>query len=206
MSDPWATLGVAATASVEEIRAAYRTSAQILHPDNFATSPPHVRLEAERRMTELNSAYEEALRAASTPSTASQRQAHTERTATRDAMVEIVTPPKLQGRGAVAQLLVRSDPTRTEMLVKEALEPLVWKMRWFHSRPGDLAGKFVKGTTRINFVVRYRARADGTLVEIDVDKDGFWANTQALENLWVERINAFAAAITAVASRRGSIS
>ena len=56
--NPYQALGVPRTASLPEITAAYRTMAQIFHPDRYAEAPEPVRLEAERRMKELNDAYD----------------------------------------------------------------------------------------------------------------------------------------------------
>ena len=55
--DPYEVLGVSPQATLGEITAAYRTMAQIFHPDRFADSPENVRTEAERRMKALNQAY-----------------------------------------------------------------------------------------------------------------------------------------------------
>lgn len=55
--DPYQALGVPPTAIKSEVTAAYRTMAQLFHPDRYAEAPEHVRLEAERRMKELNDAY-----------------------------------------------------------------------------------------------------------------------------------------------------
>ena len=55
-------LGVASTASDEQVRAAYRRLAQIYHPDRFATVRQDIREEAERRMMELNAAFTEIFR------------------------------------------------------------------------------------------------------------------------------------------------
>jgi curved DNA-binding protein CbpA len=52
-------LGVDATASDAQVRAAYRRLAQIYHPDRFGTAPNDIRQEAERRMAELNAAFSE---------------------------------------------------------------------------------------------------------------------------------------------------
>lgn len=56
-TDPYAVLGVSPRASVDEITAAYRTLAQIYHPDRYVDAPENVQREAERRMQELNQAY-----------------------------------------------------------------------------------------------------------------------------------------------------
>ena len=58
MPDPYEIIGVRRDASLDEIRIAYRRSAQVLHPDRFATSSDGVRSEAQRRMLQLNSAME----------------------------------------------------------------------------------------------------------------------------------------------------
>lgn len=54
---PHEVLGISPQASKAEIVAAYRTLAQIFHPDRFVNSPEAVRREAERRMRWLNEAY-----------------------------------------------------------------------------------------------------------------------------------------------------
>ena len=61
--NPYQALGVPPTATTAEITAAYRTMAQIFHPDRYAEAPEPVRLEAERRMKELNRAYDFARKA-----------------------------------------------------------------------------------------------------------------------------------------------
>ena len=58
MSDPYAVLGVSSSASAEQITETYRALAQIYHPDRYATAPPRVRAEAEKRMQALNAAYD----------------------------------------------------------------------------------------------------------------------------------------------------
>jgi DnaJ domain len=58
MPDPYEIIGVRRDASLDEIRIAYRRSAQVLHPDRFATSSDGVRSEAARRMLQLNGAME----------------------------------------------------------------------------------------------------------------------------------------------------
>lgn len=54
---PYEILGVSPKASKKEITEAYRTLAQIFHPDRFVDSPEPVRREAERRMKNLTQAY-----------------------------------------------------------------------------------------------------------------------------------------------------
>ena len=54
---PYEVLGVSPKASPKEITEAYKTLAQIFHPDRFAGSPDHVKAEAERRMKNLTQAY-----------------------------------------------------------------------------------------------------------------------------------------------------
>jgi hypothetical protein len=54
---PYEILGVSSKASPKEITEAYRTLAQIFHPDRFVDSPENVRREAERRMKNLTQAY-----------------------------------------------------------------------------------------------------------------------------------------------------
>ena len=58
--NPWEVLGVRPGASRREIADAYRVLAQIFHPDRFAASPEKIREEAERRMQNLNEAYQRA--------------------------------------------------------------------------------------------------------------------------------------------------
>ena len=64
--NPYQALGVAPTATKAELTAAYRTMAQIFHPDRYAEAPDAVRAEAERRMKELNEAYDFARKASPT--------------------------------------------------------------------------------------------------------------------------------------------
>ncbi|MEO9175952.1 MAG: J domain-containing protein [Gaiellales bacterium] len=59
MPDPYEIIGVRRDASLDEIRITYRRSAQVLHPDRFATASDGVRSEAAHRMLQLNSAMEE---------------------------------------------------------------------------------------------------------------------------------------------------
>jgi hypothetical protein len=54
---PYEILGVSPKASPKEITEAYRTLAQIFHPDRFSGSPDHVKAEAEKRMKNLTQAY-----------------------------------------------------------------------------------------------------------------------------------------------------
>lgn len=56
-SSHYDTLGVASTASVDEIRRAYRALARRLHPDRHLQSPPAEAARAERRMREVNAAW-----------------------------------------------------------------------------------------------------------------------------------------------------
>lgn len=62
--DPYLMLGLSRTASSAEITEAYRTLAQIYHPDRYADAPERVRAEANNRMQALNAAYEQVKRAA----------------------------------------------------------------------------------------------------------------------------------------------
>jgi cold shock CspA family protein len=55
----WDVLGVRAGAGMDEISAAYHRAAQMYHPDKVATLGPEFRELAERRMKEINAAYEE---------------------------------------------------------------------------------------------------------------------------------------------------
>lgn len=58
--NPWAVLGLDATADADDVRAAYRQLVKSCHPDKF--QDPAERQAAQQRMIELNQAYEEALR------------------------------------------------------------------------------------------------------------------------------------------------
>lgn len=55
--DPWTVLGVGREASREELRAAYRRLASVLHPDRLATAPAAERRAAEERLQEVGEAY-----------------------------------------------------------------------------------------------------------------------------------------------------
>lgn len=57
MNDPYQTLGVAETASDEEIKKAYRVLARKYHPDNYHDNP--LADLAQEKMKEINAAYEE---------------------------------------------------------------------------------------------------------------------------------------------------
>jgi len=56
---PCEILGVRAGANLDEITQAYRREAQKNHPDKVATMAPEFRELAEKRMKELNAAYQE---------------------------------------------------------------------------------------------------------------------------------------------------
>lgn len=59
---PWEVLGVSPKATRAEITQAYRTLAYIFHPDRFTDAPPAVQAEAQRRMAQVNKAYDLAKR------------------------------------------------------------------------------------------------------------------------------------------------
>jgi len=59
---PWEILGVTQKATRAEITTAYRTLAYIFHPDRFVDAPDPVKEEAQRRMAQLNKAYDLAKR------------------------------------------------------------------------------------------------------------------------------------------------
>ncbi|MEW6154768.1 MAG: J domain-containing protein [Actinomycetota bacterium] len=59
---PWEVLGVPQRATRAEITTAYRTLAYIFHPDRFVDAPDPVKDEAQRRMAQLNKAYDLAKR------------------------------------------------------------------------------------------------------------------------------------------------
>ena len=56
MNDPYVTLGVARTASDEEVKKAYRELARKYHPDNYANNP--LADLAQEKMKEINEAYD----------------------------------------------------------------------------------------------------------------------------------------------------
>ncbi len=51
-------LGIKPTASVQEIKSAYRTKMREVHPDRFASASAQAQEEAKRKAQELNMAYE----------------------------------------------------------------------------------------------------------------------------------------------------
>lgn len=59
--DPYAVLGIARSATDEQVRAAYRARALLLHPDQHHGRPEHVRREADRAMGQLTDAYQAVL-------------------------------------------------------------------------------------------------------------------------------------------------
>ena len=59
---PWEVLGVSPKATRAEITTAYRTLAYIFHPDRFSDAPDAVKVEAQKRMAQLNKAYDLAKR------------------------------------------------------------------------------------------------------------------------------------------------
>ncbi len=62
MNDPFQTLGLKPTATVDEIRAAYHALVKLCHPDRFRE--PEAQKAAQDKMIRLNLAYEEALKLA----------------------------------------------------------------------------------------------------------------------------------------------
>jgi len=56
-TSPYAILGIAVSASAEEIRIAYRKMANLYHPDKVAHLAPEFREMADRKMKEINTAY-----------------------------------------------------------------------------------------------------------------------------------------------------
>jgi hypothetical protein len=63
VSDPFAVLGLSPTATLDEVRAARRRLAKELHPDRHAGDAEAARAVAERRMQEVNAAFDRAVRA-----------------------------------------------------------------------------------------------------------------------------------------------
>lgn len=55
--DPYRVLGLAPTATQQQVSEAYRALAQIYHPDRYAEAPSRVKEEALRRMQAVNAAY-----------------------------------------------------------------------------------------------------------------------------------------------------
>ena len=58
-ADPYAVLGIAATASDEEVEQAYRRRISEFHPDRVANAAQEIRDLAGQRARETNGAYEE---------------------------------------------------------------------------------------------------------------------------------------------------
>jgi hypothetical protein len=56
--DPYDVLGIEPTGSIDEVRRAYRAQAQINHPDRYMGASTDVRTAAERRMKQVNAAYD----------------------------------------------------------------------------------------------------------------------------------------------------
>ena len=56
--DPYAVLGIASSASNEELEAAYRRRMSEYHPDRVASAAQEIRDMAERRAREINTAYD----------------------------------------------------------------------------------------------------------------------------------------------------
>jgi hypothetical protein len=54
---PYEVLGITASATIEEVKAAYRRLAKMYHPDRVADLGPEFGVLAERRMKEINAAY-----------------------------------------------------------------------------------------------------------------------------------------------------
>jgi hypothetical protein len=59
MASPYAILGVAETASMEEIEQAYRRKISDYHPDKVANAAGEIKDLAEQRAREINTAFEE---------------------------------------------------------------------------------------------------------------------------------------------------
>jgi cold shock CspA family protein len=57
-SSPWEVLGVEVGASEDDVVAAYRRMAQMYHPDKVANLGPELKELADRKMREINAAYE----------------------------------------------------------------------------------------------------------------------------------------------------
>jgi DnaJ-domain-containing protein 1 len=58
VDDPYATLGIAAAASDEELEQAYRRRMSEYHPDRVANAAAEIREMADRRAREINQAYD----------------------------------------------------------------------------------------------------------------------------------------------------
>jgi len=56
--DPYDVLGIEPTNSIDEVRRAYRAQAQINHHDRYTDASMDVRTAAERRMKQVNAAYD----------------------------------------------------------------------------------------------------------------------------------------------------
>ena len=57
----WEVLGISQQASVEDIRAAYRSQIAQYHPDKVATLGPEIREVAHRKSQEITEAYQKAV-------------------------------------------------------------------------------------------------------------------------------------------------
>ncbi len=65
MTDPYSVLGVSKTASLDEVKSAYRKLAKKYHPDNYVNNP--LADLAEEKMKEINEAYDAIVKEKSNP-------------------------------------------------------------------------------------------------------------------------------------------
>jgi hypothetical protein len=112
MPDPYEIIGVRRDASLDEIRIAYRRSAQVLHPDRFATASDGVRAEAAHRMLQLNSAMEEIEDERADEASGTGTLGHVDFTARPPATTPSVPPRPFGDRAAAAASTPATTPAR----------------------------------------------------------------------------------------------
>ena len=111
MNDPYVTLGVAKTASDEEIKKAYRELARKYHPDNYANNP--LADLAQEKMKEINEAYDAIEKERASGGSAYQYQTYSDPTYTYSQSTGSTSGPFRDAREAINS----GDLSRAEMIL-----------------------------------------------------------------------------------------